>query len=646
MKPASVAGFDRIPNTFRAWRAFVAMALLLCLAPWSWAAAQQPAPSITPVSLDDTSTTQRIVAAEVAPGLFLPNTQDAAHWQPVALDHAWRQQGWCQAPRTTYRFAFDWRDNAEQKGLGLLMYRAGNRLSVWLNGHRVSQFGDLDNADADYTNQPLLTELPWHWLKPGRNTVFIQVAGDCRRLSGLSEMELGPLAAIADHHQRMVAWLTYPNITTIVVCALMVVASVLYNMLSPNPTAARFAWINGMWAVSTWLWGMQEPALPYSLWYFAIESTYAMWAYLGMRLTMRLSDMYRPWIGKLQDVTLAFYLLATLLVAFGYVIPIKVVALYWALLVYSFLVARMVYIALREPNETRIIICMTNIPVNLIGSLDYWNYWMSPQADAYHSHYVSPVIGLLGVCSLGVVMMRQFQQAMRNDKHYQHTLEQEVQRQRQELALHYQHEQEQVQKAAVQAERQRIVRDMHDGLGAQLVGMLAAVRNEAVSPQHLESEIAQAMDHLRATMDNLSSTEQDLSTVLAQFRFLHEPRLQRAGLRLRWRVQTLPPRPWSPTAIWEVQQMLREVFANILKHARAQEITVTAGCKDGVCSIHISDDGQGFDPASQSAGRGLRHLQERAQHLGLQLSVRSAPGQGSSVVWEWAENHVPGQAAQ
>ena len=67
-----------------------------------------------------------------------------------------------------------------------------------------------------------------------------------------------------------------------------------------------------------------------------------------------------------------------------------------------------------------------------------------------------------------------------------------------------------------------------------------------LNAEHLENEIALAMEHLRDTMDNLGTTAQDLSTVLAQFRFHHAPRLARAGLHLRWRVEALPTVPWSP----------------------------------------------------------------------------------------------------
>lgn len=560
----------------------------------------------------------------------------------MELDHPWRRADWCHAPLSTYRFAFEWGDTGKPQDWGLLIHRGGNRLAVWLNGTRVAEFGALEDPDADYSNLPLLAHLPWHLRQPGNNTVLIQVAGDCRRLSGLSTMELGPWAPIAAAHTRATELRTYPAVVVISLCTLMMLAAMLYATLTQHRLAWSFALANGLWAASTALWWMREPPLPYALWYFFVDASFASWVMLVARQCMWLSHTYQPWVGRLQWVTLFQYLLLIAVAAvYPAVLPLKPLSMYVALAVYVFLVLRVIVLSAREPSESRVLICLAIVPMLGLGALDHWASWLAPGRNAYQSYFYSPLVSLALLLSLGLLMMRQFQQAMRNDQHYRQSLESEVERQRQELALHYQHEREHAKQAAVQAERQRIVRDMHDGLGAQLVGMLASVRSDTVNANHLEDDIALAMEHLRATMDNLSSVEQDLSTVLAQFRFHHAPRLVRAGLQLRWRVDALPNAVWPPAAVWEMQQMLREVFANILKHAKAAHITVTAGCQEGVCSIGVSDDGKGFDPGTLQEGRGLQHLRDRARHVGVQLDVFSAPGKGTTITWRWGQRFSP-----
>jgi signal transduction histidine kinase len=278
----------------------------------------------------------------------------------------------------------------------------------------------------------------------------------------------------------------------------------------------------------------------------------------------------------------------------------------------------------------------------VLGLVDHWNVWLSPAPEAYHRFYFTPLIVLFFIVAIALLMMQQFHRAIRTDVRYRASLEREVAQQR--AALQAQHEREQVhtRKEAVQTERERIVRDMHDGLGAQLVGLLSSVRHAPEAAQRLEPEIQLALEQLRATMDSLTSTETDLGTVLAQFRFHHEARLRRSGIQLRWRVSPLPLPPWEPAALWHMELMLREVFANSLKHAQAQHLTVSAGCDaQGQCHLSIEDDGVGFDPHHIANGRGLRHLQERTQMLGLMLHIDSDIGKGTRILWNWSQNWVP-----
>lgn len=580
--------------------------------------------------------------AEIAPGLVSQNDASLTHWQPVALDHPWRRMGWCQSPLSTYRLTFMWEGTGPAPDLGLQIHRAGNRVGVWLQGVHVAQFGAFHNPNADYANMPLLVRLPGHVVRPGMNVLLVQVAGDCRRQSGLSTIELGAYAQVARDHAVATDLRMYPLIAVITLCALLTLASLFYAWSTPGATTARrFAWVNAIWLASSLLWLMREPPVPHGLWMFAIDATYAMWVYLITRLCMTLTGTFRPWIGRLQNVVLTQYLVIDALATAGIHDALKVPSMHLALVVYFGLTVRQAWHTWRQPDETRLVISCAIFPIFSLGALDNWNIWMSPDPQGYQSYYYSPAVAMVLLLALGLLMIRQFQQAMRNDRQYQATLEQEVAHQRQALATHYQHEKEHARQLAVQAERQRIVRDMHDGLGSQLVGMLAAVKMAPVDPEHLEDDLTLAMEQLRATMDSLGNASQDLSTMLAQFRFHQQPRLKRAGIELSWQVQPLPDTPWPPAAMWHMQQMLREVLANIQKHAQAGRITVSAGCEDGVCHIRVSDDGRGFDLDAKGRGRGLSHLHDRARQIGVTLALRSQPGAGTTVSWTWPQGHLP-----
>lgn len=72
--------------------------------------------------------------------------------------------------------------------------------------------------------------------------------------------------------------------------------------------------------------------------------------------------------------------------------------------------------------------------------------------------------------------------------------------------------------------------------------------------------------------------------------------------------------------------MVQEALANVIKHARATEVTVSARVEPAGLVLAICDNGRGFDSRSASAGRGLQNMRRRAQAARASLSLTSAPG--------------------
>ena len=98
-------------------------------------------------------------------------------------------------------------------------------------------------------------------------------------------------------------------------------------------------------------------------------------------------------------------------------------------------------------------------------------------------------------------------------------------------------------------------------------------------------------------------------------------------LRIAQKLDDLPPA--SARAVFLTTQ---ESLANVARHARAENVTLTLVRSDSVVTLVINDDGQGFDPHDESrrVGHGLANMQERADGLGGLFKIRSAPGQGTT----------------
>lgn len=189
------------------------------------------------------------------------------------------------------------------------------------------------------------------------------------------------------------------------------------------------------------------------------------------------------------------------------------------------------------------------------------------------------------------------------------------------------------QQAAIDAERSRILHDMHDGMGSQLVTALRLAQRKDADPGVVARSIDGALQDLRLIIDSLDLAEQDLLPLLGNLRYRLQPQLAALGIRLDWRVQAAPELVGlTPQSALGVLRIVQEALNNAVRHARPSVIAVTIAGRDSGAVIDVADDGIGFDVgAPRSGGRGLAGMRERAARLGAQMSVTARDGGGTVV---------------
>jgi signal transduction histidine kinase len=79
-------------------------------------------------------------------------------------------------------------------------------------------------------------------------------------------------------------------------------------------------------------------------------------------------------------------------------------------------------------------------------------------------------------------------------------------------------------------------------------------------------------------------------------------------------------------------RVAQEALHNVVKHAKAQRVSIMLANAIGALELVIADDGAGFDPSVDYAGHlGLKSMRERAEKAGGSLDITSAEGEGSTV---------------
>ena len=209
------------------------------------------------------------------------------------------------------------------------------------------------------------------------------------------------------------------------------------------------------------------------------------------------------------------------------------------------------------------------------------------------------------------------------------------------LKASFAREEERARAAALALERTRLMRDLHDGLGGQLVSIVAlSERGEAGAP--IGEAARAALKDLRLVIDSMDDIGGDLMLALGSWRERATAQLRPHDIALDWRAvspQGLPVYPkLQPWHVIQIVRLLDEALTNAVKHARARRIMVTietlTDASGAYGRISVEDDGTGFAltpdgaaaAAGQKAARGLRNMRSRAARCGAALDLVSTAG--------------------
>ncbi|RZL86552.1 MAG: histidine kinase, partial [Variovorax sp.] len=180
---------------------------------------------------------------------------------------------------------------------------------------------------------------------------------------------------------------------------------------------------------------------------------------------------------------------------------------------------------------------------------------------------------------------------------------------------------------AVAAERARILRDMHDGVGTHLTSAIRQLQSGLAAPGAVEQTLRDSLDQLKLSIDALTMEEGDVAGLLGGLRFRLAPRLEAAGLALHWQVDQLPAWPEGRTeAMRHVQYIVFEAISNVLQHSGATAIAIRATHEAasettpaGVIVLRVQDNGRGCPAPSER--NGLRGMRTRARAIHADLVV-------------------------
>ena len=193
--------------------------------------------------------------------------------------------------------------------------------------------------------------------------------------------------------------------------------------------------------------------------------------------------------------------------------------------------------------------------------------------------------------------------------------------------------------AELQAERQRIARELHDNVGSQLVSTMGLLDPKLPAHSQALRALEQCLLDLRLVVDSMDSATDSLEDRLARLRHRIQPVLDRRGIQMAWNVQTAEgvETPCADRAQHMVS-IVQESLSNVLQHAQATQVKVRLDhdAEQGAWCLEVCDNGRGLPEESSAlrarpSGFGLEGMRSRALQMGGALEL-IRPEQGGTCI--------------
>ena len=526
---------------------------------------------------------------------------DSPAWREIRLPRDWEPLGtgeavWCLAEFTLAEIP--------ERPLQMLLPQAGYGAEVHLNGSSLGSHG----LPADVVwgrREPVSVSLPVWLLRPGRNELALRIAVRPEFAGYLTPIWIGEPQAVERRLTVPLALLRLPDFLAIFSLGLSAALWVAYR----GERRRQWLWLASA-CLLLGLAGLPWRALDFCIWSFGVASG-AWCIVVAMHRVERLerlrleAGLFVP-IGVLAVLAIAFPAwrlpISGTAAVFGGLVTVYLLVLYRGRSVVDFL--------------TRPGLLFAAVASSLLISANDWPLCWNR----------SPWLGipLFPVAHVFVLFATAYQLVL-----FLSTRLTEVREMNRELEESRDRVVALEREQATRNERVRLQRELHDGLGAQLVGALAIAERQPSDGAALPAALRGALGELRVAVDSLDAEERELVEVLGSLRARLEPLVQGTGIEFSWRVgDVASARRIPPDHAIHLLRMLQEAIANAVKHAAPRSIEVRSGdaARAGVVVpfVEVQDDGSGF--AAPAPGRGLENMRRRAELIGGELHIESRAG--------------------
>ncbi len=564
-----------------------------------------------------------------------PPRANDARWHPLSLPHLWSARGdvghggW-------YRLHIPISHRPEHLQ-GIYLSRLNMNAAVYLNGELLGDGGNMLEPLARNWNRPLYFNVPHNVWRDGDNDLLIHL----RTYPGfgmLAPIEIGADAVLKPVYLRQ--QFVQNELSFTFTALLAMVGFYTLGLWLRRKSDSLYLWF----ALSCFFWSffntslfvryaVLPPVLYQKLTHIALDFWMLFLVGFVHRYLGRLHPHREIWLFSIQTLlSLAFFILP---ITRGYGITHLAHALTLGLAVYLVGLAWRHWRIERSAEALSIILAFGALVLaglhdwlmeNPIPGLLSWETLVALWRNQFHLlFFMVPALILF----LALHLTQRFIRALNESERLNRELEHRIAAAQQILADTYAERRTVELSQATTEERERIYRDLHDDVGAKLLGLAISAQR---ANQTREADLARsALQDLRDVVSRSMQEATPIGDLLADWRAETAQRIDAAGLILEWRFPEQKNVVMVSTeAVLNLSRIVREAVTNVLHHASASRVVVTTQLESDRLLLTISDDGIGC-PSGFKPHRGMASMQARAVTMGGILSWSAVKPHGCVV---------------
>jgi len=564
---------------------------------------------------------------------------DAADPIQRALPDNWRHNASNNEAKGTY--SKDFMLPAEPDDLwGLFISTHRSNVTVTINGVYVGDGGPIAPILARNYMHPLLLSVPKGLLRKGNNHIEVTLYAAPKGHGFLDPVYIGPYSDLRATFQ--VHYLFLQTFTQIITFAMMALGAAMLIIWLNRRHEATYGLLAGLaltWALHNFNHITSEIPVPLYLWEKVMHIA-SLWTtifgcmfvhdhYLKEMSPRRRLIRKWNWVFAIALSVIVAVLPMSLFYSVFYTVAMP----YYGLLI-TYMFTRMLVVSFQTNTlEARLLTAVTLLGFLYAGHDALINLGFIQS----HVYYIASYFGFSSFLFFGGSLLARFLDTAETLEDTNATLSMRVAKREAELKEAFEQQKKYEHRAAMEQERERLMRDIHDGLGGQLVSILSIVEQAEEHREKVASAVRSALDDLRLIVNSLDIHNLTLPALLGLFRERILSRYERDGFNVNWNIEPVhSPTDFSPKKALQILRILQEATTNTQKHAKASEVSISLEEteREGKSTIILtySDNGIGFDMEEQKDGYGLRNMVSRAAEAGIALAIESDLAKGTHII--------------